>query len=51
MWVCACGGFGMWVCAGLVSLVMFFFFFRWRWWQSGLLPVVAVGVCADGGRW
>ena len=37
---------------GLVSLVVFcFFFLRWRWWPSALLPVVAVGVCAGGGRW
>ena len=24
-------------------VVVFFFSLRWRWWPSGLLPVVAVG--------
>ena len=39
MWVCTGGGFGF----VPISLVVFFFFFK--------APVVAVGVCAGGGRW
>ena len=43
---------------GLVSLVVFFYFFEvalldmglCQWWQSVLLPVVAIGVYAGGGH-
>ena len=48
MWVCAGGGCPVvvwvcWVCAGLVSLVVFcFFFFE--------VALVAIGVVAGGGR-
>ena len=62
MWVCAGGGCPVvvWVCAGdgcgfvpvwSLWLCFVFFFLRWRWWPSALLPVVAFGVCAGGGRW
>ena len=37
--------------SGCVFFFFFLFFLRWRWWPSWLLPVVAVGVYAGGGRW
>ena len=48
MWVCAGGGFGMWVClvwwmwvcADLSACVYLFIFLSWRWWMW---------VCAGGG--
>ena len=51
MWVCAGGGFGIWVCADLSGcfcfcflflflFCFFFFFLRWCWWMW---------VCAGGG--